>query len=249
MRVVIIGYGVVGQNMHKIFPDADVHDPPADLFAEGDYNVGFVCVPTDKLPNGSADTSIVRRAINENRERVQAFCIKSTVPPGTTQGLIEDGVRAVMSPEYFGATAHNLQVDFNFVILGGEPADRAIVARAYEEVKPADLKIYQTTATTAELIKYTENAWLAYKVSFCNEIARVARTFGVDYRELREGWLLDPRMSPSHTFVYPDHPYWDSHCLNKDVPALIYHSRKAGYWPQLLEAMTNYNEDSKEGLV
>ena len=46
-------------------------------------------------------------------------------------------------------------------------------------------------------------------------------SYGISYNELRELWLADSRVSPSHTFVYPEKPYYDSHCLNKDVPALL----------------------------
>ena len=247
MKVLIIGYGVVGRNMHKLFPHAHVHDPPQDMIAEGEYNIGFVCVPTDMRPNGAANTRIVERAIAENIDRLQVACIKSTVPPGTTQRFIDEGLRVVMSPEYFGATQHANAVDYDYVILGGEPADRAIVAAAYEEIHPAQLRIMQTNAATAELIKYMENAWLATKVTFCNEFARIAHRFGVDYRELREGWLLDPRVNRSHTFVYEEAPYYDSHCLNKDIPAIIHASRKVGHWPQFLEAVNAYNDDAKEG--
>ena len=73
---------------------------------------------------------------------------------------------------------------------------------------------------TASLVKYMENAYLATKVSFCNQFFDIAEQVGVDYEELRELFILDPRVNPSHTFVYRDHPYWDSHCLNKDVPAI-----------------------------
>ena len=83
------------------------------------------------------------------------------------------------------------------------------------------------------------------KVSFCNEFARICAQFGVNYREWRELWLADPRINPSHTFVYQDAPYYDSHCLNKDIPAIIIASEKAGYRPGLLQAMEKYNNGNK----
>jgi len=65
-----------------------------------------------------------------------------------------------------------------------------------------------------------ENSWLATKVTFCCEFMRAAEKAGVNYEELRELFLADPRVNPAHTFVYRDHPYYDSHCLNKDVPQI-----------------------------
>lgn len=154
-----------------------------------------------------------------------------------------------MSPEYFGATQHANAVDYDFVIIGGEPDARSVVAQVYEAVHPASMRILLTDSTTAELVKYGENAFLAMKVSFANEFARICRTFGVDYREWRELWLCDPRINPSHTFVYEQAPYYESHCLTKDIPAIIEAASDAGYWPELLAFMEDYNSDAKRGIL
>jgi UDPglucose 6-dehydrogenase len=247
MDIVIIGYGVVGQNMARLFTNADLHDPAKNLRApRKDYDVGFVCVPTDSLPDGSADTSIVRQVVEEWSDRCLALVIKSTVPPGTTYDYNCMGhTNVVFSPEYFGATQHANAVDYDFVILGGDKAVCEIVAEAYREIKPASLRILKTDSTTAELTKYMENAWLATKVTFCNEFARIADTFGVDYTELRELWLQDARVNRSHTFVYKAHPYYSSHCLNKDVPAIVRAAKKAGYTAEFIESVIGANETFK----
>ena len=86
-----------------------------------------------------------------------------------------------------------------------------------------------------------ENSWLATKVTFCNEFYRIANQAGVDYEELRELFILDPRVNPSHTFVYRDQPYWASHCLNKDVPAIA-----SMFEAPLLESVININNKHKE---
>ena len=65
-----------------------------------------------------------------------------------------------------------------------------------------------------------ENCYLATKVVFCNQFNKISEQIGVNYEELRELFIKDPRVDPSHTFVYKDKPYYDSHCLNKDVSAL-----------------------------
>ena len=239
---VIIGYGVVGQNVAKIFRDADLHDPAKNLRAKGTYEVGFVCVPTDSKDDGAADTSIVEAVVKEWRSRCKVLCIRSTVPPGTTFGL--DGP-CVFSPEYYGGTQHANAVDYDFVVLGGPRHLANIVAEQYKEVYPASLRIYYTDSTTAELVKYMENSWLATKVTFCNEFYRIAQAFNLDYDEVRELWLNDPRVNRSHTFVYRNHPYYDSHCLNKDVPAIINASVDKGFTPEFLYAMMMRNNEFK----
>ncbi len=244
MKILIIGYGVVGQNMHKIFPAADVVDPGKGLSLENIakvYDVGFICVPTEMLPDGSADLSIVNQAIGEHEKDCHVLCIKSAVTPGFTQKHIDAGTAIVVSPEYFGATQHANAVDYDFVILGGRLDDTIRVALAYQEVKAASFRIDQADAMTVELVKYMENAWIATKVTFCCEFANIAKAFGVPYSVLRELWLDDPRVNPSHTFVYPDAPGWDSHCLNKDVLAIMKAATDVGYPTYFLHAMTTAN--------
>ena len=99
-------------------------------------------------------------------------------------------------------------------------------------------------STTAELAKYMENSWLATKVSFCVQFYQLAEKLGVSYEELREIFILDPRVNPSHTFVYDDHPYWSSHCLDKDVAAIA-NSEKAEFLLDLIK----YNEACKKKRI
>jgi UDP-glucose 6-dehydrogenase len=87
---------------------------------------------------------------------------------------------------------------------------------------------------------------LALKVTFCCEFAGIAQKYGISYPEVRDIFIPDGRMGDSHTFVYPEHPYYDSHCLNKDIPALIAFAGEA-YAP-LMSAMNKINSDKKRGI-
>ena len=78
------------------------------------------------------------------------------------------------------------------------------------------------------------------KVSFCNQFANICKQAGVQYEDVRELFILDPRVNPSHTFVYNDKPYWDSHCLNKDVRAIA-ETQNA----ELLSSIITFNEKQK----
>lgn len=244
-RILIIGYGTVGQNMHDVFPEADIHDPFKGYDCTGErYDIAFVCVPTDMREDGSADTSIVRKVVDAWCDDVEyAICIKSTVPPGTTEEISNytGAMHLCMSPEYYGATQHANAVDYGFVIIGGPHNARSHIAEAYKYVRDASLQIHFTDSLTAELTKYMENSWLATKVAFCNEFYRLAAHFGSDYEELRKLWLLDPRVNPSHTFVYTRAPYYASHCLSKDIPAIITAARREGYEMPLLGAIDEIN--------
>lgn len=241
MRVLIIGYGIVGKNMARVFPEAALQDPGKGFERGGRFDVAFVCVPTDMLPDGRCDTSIVERAIRENDAEV--FCIKSTVPPGTTARIAAaTGRRCVFSPEYFGATVHCNGYDFPFVILGGDREASDVVAELYKEKYTGEFRIMKTDSKTAELVKYGENAFLAAKVTFFNEFYRIAEAMDVDADEFRELLLLDPRIGRSHTFAYREHPFYASKCLDKDVPGIIEASKEAGYDPAFLRAIRDIND-------
>ncbi len=243
----IIGYGVVGQNMHKIFTEASIHDPIKNYIDKSPALIAFVCVPTDMLPDGSADTSTVVRVVIEDPSDI--FVIKSTVPPGTCEKLAKvTGKRIVFSPEYFGKTKHANYHKYDFSILGGDKKDCSAVADAYKTVLHPEHKFHFTDHKTAEYVKYKENSWLATKVTFCNEWYRIAQALGVDYNEARELWLADPRINRSHTDVYRDQAYYDSHCLNKDVPAIVARCKELGYTPKLMERVISLNEEFKNGV-
>ena len=91
-------------------------------------------------------------------------------------------------------------------------------------------------------VTYMENSFYAVKVIFCNEFHDIAAALGVDYNELREVWLADPRISRDHTFVFPDNQGFSGKCLPKDVTAIIESSRRHGHTPRLLEAVMEINE-------
>src|SRR5919199_5826269 len=225
--VAIVGYGAVGKYLHQLFPKAAVYDEPLGVGTRDEINAcrfAFVAVPTDARPDGSCDTSIVERTVDWLTSDV--IVLRSTVPVGTTARLKQTtGKRIVFQPEYGpGETPdHHFRNprSVNWVILGGDRQDTVPVADLYKRCFNAELIIQQTDASTAELTKYMENCFLALKVTFCNEFYDLAEQFGVDYNELRELWLLDPRIGRSHTFVLPDDRGFGGKCLPKDVSALI----------------------------
>lgn len=114
--------------------------------------------------------------------------------------------------------------------------------KTYKEVLSSDVKIYQTDAKTAEMSKYMDNAFLALKVVFCNEMYDMAEACDVNYDELREIWLADPRIGSSHTFVHENNRGFGGHCYPKDTQALLSHAKKLGVDLSVLEAAINKNK-------
>lgn len=255
-KILIIGHGVVGHNLYNELAPLNPIDI-ADL-KYGDrvkthadtgvffnvpsehYDFAFVCIDTPRMDEiGAPIDDLVNVICQWNAD---VFIIKSTILPGSTAALkARTGkTHIVFSPEYYGGTQHCNNFDFNFTILGGDKADCLAVQQLLQNVYDARHTFRIVDAPTAELAKYMENAWLATKVSFCVQFAQLAEKAGVNYEELRELFVLDPRVNPSHTFVYEDHPYWSSHCLNKDVPTIA-------NWgdAELLKAIIEFNESCK----
>ena len=109
---------------------------------------------------------------------------------------------------------------FDFTILGGQKMDCEEIIQILLPCYDGRHSFRIVESKVAELTKFMENSFLATKISFCNSFFNVCEKENISYEELRELFILDPRVNPSHTFVYRDTPYWDSHCLNKDVTAI-----------------------------
>lgn len=249
MKILICGYGNIGKHIFKEFEKVsssitiyDKYKEPYnnDKILEDFYDIAFICVPTEKKDDGSADISEVIDITS--RIHTDVIVIKSAIPIGTCDLLISKGIcNVVVSPEYYGTTQHSLESP-NFAILGGQKDLSVKVSRIYSRVKDGSFKFIFVDAKTAELAKYMENCWIATKVTFCNEFATIANYFNINYEELRECFIADERVSPSHTYVYPDKPYYDSHCLNKDIPALIYQCKENNIDTPLMDAVLDIKE-------
>lgn len=242
--VLIVGFGVVGENISRelraLSPDIyDKYKPGLDKKTKDRYDLAIICVDTPITEDDKLDITEVRNAINENDSEI--YIIKSTCPPGTAEQLkTETCKRIIFSPEYYGNTQHNNNYDFDFTILGGDKQDCIDVIQILQQCYDARHRFRITDSRTAELAKLMENSYLAAKVSFCNQFYNICGQQGVNYEELRELFILDPRVNPSHTFVYRDHPYWDSHCLNKDVRYTAY-----GLGAPLMQDVISFNNAQK----
>lgn len=248
--MLIVGYGHVGQQMGKWFPGADYVDVEGvpRRVSDGEptvqpvYELGFLCVPTPPDDDGHCDTSIVRAAYATWDARVRYWCLKSTVSVGTTESL---GQNVCMSPELYGETTGHPISEGTMqapIILGGPKETTAAFAEAWSLVVNSYARIYQTDSRTAELMKYMENCWIGTKVTFCNEFYGLARAAGVDWHTLRELWLSDPRVSRSHTFVYPRNRGWGGKCIPKDTAALVAWAASIGHPARLMEQVREINK-------
>lgn len=243
----IVGFGHVGGIMNQLFADAYVYDEPKGIGERDKINecdFVFVCVPTPKAEDGSCDTSIVNDVLEWLNPK-EVIILRSTVPIGFTSFYSElEHKKIIFQPEYYGeTTAHPFADPHNrsWVTLGGEKEYTSKVAELYQKVFTSELIINQVDSNTAELAKYMENSFYSVKVTFCNQFYDLAKASGIDYNELRETWLLDPRIGRSHTFVYPDNRGYGGSCLPKDTAAIIHQAELNGVDMSLLKATEEAN--------
>lgn len=194
----------------------------------------FVCVPTPMRKDGSCDTSIVGGVVNDIEQAVgheerptnelPSIVIKSTVPPNTTARMNQSPyVNVCFNPEFLREVSPN--EDFknqDRIVLGGSHYATARVRELYEMAFPG-VPIVVIDSSTAEMVKYVTNCFLATKVSFANEMSQVCEWFGIDYGEMIEVAKLDKRLGDSHWAVPGPDGHWGfgGSCFVKDLNGMI----------------------------
>ncbi len=203
----------------------------------------FVAVGTPSTPIGSADLRYVRDVIERIAESASpgtTVIMKSTVPPGTgaliATRLEPCGIGYVSNPEFLReGTAIEDWYHTDRIVLGGEPGRVEAVARLYDDI---GAPIVRCDTTSAELVKYASNAFLATKVSFINEIASLCDITGADIEAVAAAVGMDHRIGGA--FMNAGIGYGGS-CFPKDTRALDFLSRFNGFDFHLLKAVIDVN--------
>ena len=223
----------------------------------------FIAVGTPSNEDGSINLKYIETVskdignILKNKDSYHLIIVKSTVVPGTT----EDTVGAIieqasgkkrgtdfglaMSPEFLRegkAMEDYLKPDR--VVIGAHDKKSADIL--CELNKPLTDNIITTDIKTAEMIKYTSNAFLATKISFTNEIGNICKKLGIDVYDVMKGVGADFRISPY--FLSAGCGFGGS-CFPKDVKALIAKSKQLGYTPTLLESAITVNKNQPKKII
>lgn len=250
MRITIAGYGSIGQYVEEVFGrrhDTTAYDPPKGLGRQQDLTEAdfvFLCVPTPSLPGGECDTSIVEELVSQVEVREAIVC-QSTVAAGTIERLLRIYRKPlVYVPEYAGESPDHLYrrlENRNFFIYGGYEPAASRVRALFEDAYGAGRRHFVVPPAVAEIVKYMENSFLAMKVAFCNEFYDLCGAFGADYEAVRQLWLEDQRIAPSHTMVTAERGFGGT-CLPKDVAAVCATARQAGVPLEIMEAVQRVNQ-------
>jgi len=216
----------------------------------------FMAVSTPEGEGGQADVSAVEKAAGAIADAMNGPLVivnKSTVPIGTGDLVSQivaghngtHGVRVVSNPEFLreGSAIQDFMNPDRVVIGAHDRAVAEMVARLYE---PLDAPVLITDIYTAEMIKYASNAFLATRISFINEIARIAERVNADVKVVAEGMGLDRRIGA--LFLDAGIGFGGS-CFPKDVKALAAIAEKYDYHPELLTAVMEINQDQRQLVV
>jgi UDPglucose 6-dehydrogenase len=215
----------------------------------------FIAVATPEAEDGSADLRYVEAAAASVADTMDGPIIiinKSTVPIGTADFVARVVARTathpfevVSNPEFLseGSALADFMKPDRVVIGAKRPEVAAEVARLYE---PLGAPVLLTTIYTAEMIKYASNSFLATRISFINEMARICEHADADVKIVAEGMGLDRRIGS--LFLEAGIGYGGS-CLPKDVKALAAMAEKYGYHPELLHTVMEINRDQRLLIV
>jgi UDPglucose 6-dehydrogenase len=214
----------------------------------------MIAVGTPPLSDGRADLMQVRSALSEAVRHAgpeTVIAIKSTVPPGTTaslRSLCKRNGRVVplaVCPEFLaeGSAVRDFRQPPQ-VVIGGDDHDACErIARLFGHL---DAPIRITDSTSAELIKYGVNAFLALKISFINEMAQLCEFTDADVSSVADGIGTDERIG--RAFLGAGLGFGGS-CFPKDVRALDQAASYHGQSFHLLRAAVEINQQARSRFV
>jgi GDP-mannose 6-dehydrogenase len=218
-----------------------------------DADVALICVGTPSERNGNLGLEQLRRATEEiaaasaGRTRPLVVAVRSTVFPGTCEQVVIpalawlDSIRVVANPEFLreGVAVKDFMEAALVVVGGDDPAAVRRVASLYHSVPVEPCLV---ALRTAEMIKYSCNAFHAVKIGFANEIGALAEQLGVCPEEVLGTLCKDHKLNTSAAYLKPGFAFGGS-CLPKDLRALRYRAARLDLKLPLLESVLPANDE------
>lgn len=248
VRIVDIDPGRIAR-LHR--GEVPIHEPGLDeLIAEGvakgrlsfhaeqsaTHGSRLVIVAVGTLdPAGEWTGALVEQAVSmlaADHQAPRQLVVRSTLMPGTAVRLeqaaraIDPSVRLCFNPEFTReAVAVRDFLEPDRVVVGAGTDAQELVADLHELYAPLERPILDTDLTSAETIKIASNVFLATKISFANELARLCAATGADVHAVVDGMGLDLRIGRS--FLSPG-PGFGGSCFPSQVRALPELARSFG---------------------
>jgi UDPglucose 6-dehydrogenase len=217
----------------------------------------FIAVGTPSSHDGAADLQYVLAAARDIGRSIDGFTVvvtKSTVPVGTAdkvrkaiQGVTDRPFAVASNPEFLKeGDAVNDFLKPARVVIGADDARAVDTLRSlYHGMLRTNDRIMVMDIASAELTKYAANAMLATRISFMNELSRLAEVVGADIEKVRVGIGNDPRIG--NKFLFAGCGFGGS-CFPKDLRALIHTGREHDVQLTIVDAVERANERQKRVL-
>jgi UDPglucose 6-dehydrogenase len=226
-------------------------------------DITFICVGTPSLKNGNIDLTFIKEstkqiaAILKNKNSYHLVVVKSTVIPGTTQGVvlpllekysgkkIGEDIGLAMNPEFLkeGVAIKDFLDPDRIVIGSYDEKSKTTLREVYQNFS---CPLLETSLAAAEMIKYASNAFLATKISFINEIGNLCKKLGIDTYDVATGIGLDKRIG--RPFLESGIG-WGGSCFPKDVDALIAWAKEIKERIRIIDSTKAVNTDQPLRLV
>lgn len=218
-----------------------------------DADVALICVGTPSERNGNLGLDQLRRATEDiaaasrDRTRPLVVAVRSTVFPGTCEDVVMpvfaglDQISVVANPEFLreGVAVKDF-MEAALVVVGGH--DLASVRRVASLYRSVPVEPSLVALRTAEMIKYSCNAFHAVKIGFANEIGALAELLGVNPEEVLATLCKDAKLNTSAAYLKPGFAFGGS-CLPKDLRALRYRAARLDLKLPMLESVLPGNEE------
>ena len=256
LKIGIVGHGFVGkatdwgfsQNTNKFIVDPK-NETNIEQLTEFNPELIFVCVPTPMGENGTQDSSIIEAVVQElsAKCRESIIVIKSTVLPSILEKIEKVNSKIIYNPEFLREKHANEDfMNSEMIIFGGDKNIASQVSKFYLDHSRCKTKKHIfMDISSASLVKYTINTFLASKVMFFNEMHEVFNKLkSNDSWELFIKTLsLDKRIGESHMNV-PGHDGkkgFGGACFPKDTAALLKYAEGIGVEFHVLRTVINKN--------
>jgi UDPglucose 6-dehydrogenase len=220
----------------------------------------FIAVGTPTL---SGDDHADLRFVYEAARRIGAvlddyavIVTKSTVPVGTGDEIariiaeVSPSARfsIVSNPEFLreGSAIKDFKLPDRIVVGVEDDRARHVMSEIYRPFYLNQGPVMFTGRRTAELIKYSANAYLAMKVTFINEISNLCEQVGADVQDVARGIGLDNRIGRKFLNAGPG---FGGSCFPKDMLALATTARDAHAPLRIIETVMDVNEKRQAAMV
>lgn len=235
-------------------------DNPQFAIDHGLYQ--FIAVSTPAADDGSAEMAYVisvAQNIGRFMKDYKLVITKSTVPVGSSE-VVRDVIKDELAnreahieydiasnPEFLkeGAAVLDFMQPDRIIIGVDSQRARKHLRTLYAAFVSDPEQILMMDVKSAELAKYASNAMLATRISFMNEMARMAEVIGADIDDIRRAMGLDPRIGS--LYLKPGPGYGGS-CFPKDMKALIHMATQHQVPTPLLQAVERVNQTQKHRL-